>query len=63
MMDFNAYWVTLLILVGGMDYWQDGSVTCGRVGMAGSVTRAWSHDQSREWRKCNKSVTCIGMEV
>ena len=46
------------LLVAGMDYWQDASiqVTCGRDGMAGSVTEAWSHDKGWGWQKCNRSA-------
>ena len=44
------------LLVGGMEYWQDVSVMCGRAGMAGSVAGAWSHNESSGWQKCNRGA-------
>ena len=47
MIDFKAYW---LLLVGRIDYWQGAIVSCGRSGMALSVTVAQSHDKDRGGR-------------
>ena len=35
------------LLVGGIDYWQDIIVMCGRPRLASSVTEAWSRDKGR----------------
>ena len=61
------------LLVGDIDYWQDATVTCGRPGMASSVTKAQRHEEGRGGRSVtgvhrsvtgsqNKSVTG-GMEI
>ena len=41
-------------LVGGTDYWQDAIVKCGRPGMTGSITEAWSHDEGMGGRSITR---------
>ena len=47
------------LLVGGIDYWYDIIVMCGRPGMAGSVTEARSNGEGRGGR----SVTRVHASV
>ena len=62
------------LLVGGIDYWEDTIVTCGRPRMVNSVTEGQSHDEGRGGRSVtgvhgsvteaqNKSITgCMEMK-